>query len=53
MWNLINAPETEIFGIAIALWLAWGAFKADSVPVEVAGKRQAEATKLMDRAGWN
>lgn len=32
---------------------AWGAFKADSVPVEVAGKRQAEATKLMDRAGWN
>lgn len=32
---------------------AWGEFKADAVPVEVAGKRQAEATKLMDRAGWN
>jgi iron(III) transport system substrate-binding protein len=32
---------------------AWGRFKADSVPVEVAGKRQAEATMLMDRAGWN
>lgn len=32
---------------------AWGSFKADSVPMEVAGKRQAEATKLMDRAGWN
>ncbi|MEO4048574.1 extracellular solute-binding protein [Pseudomonas sp. CAU 1711] len=32
---------------------AWGEFKADSVPVEVAGKRQAEATMLMDRAGWN
>lgn len=31
---------------------AWGEFKADSVPVEVAGKRQAEATMLMDRAGW-
>ena len=32
---------------------AWGSFKADSVPMEVVGKRQAEATKLMDRAGWN
>lgn len=31
---------------------AWGAFKADAVPVEVAGKRQAEAIRLMDRAGW-
>jgi iron(III) transport system substrate-binding protein len=32
---------------------AWGSFKADSVPMEVAGKRQVEAIKLMDRAGWN
>ncbi|CAM3818140.1 putative binding protein component of ABC iron transporter [Pseudomonas reidholzensis] len=32
---------------------AWGSFKADSIPVEVAGKRQAEAIRLMDRAGWN
>ena len=32
---------------------AWGSFKADSIPLEVAGKRQAEATMLMDRAGWN
>ncbi|OWJ95548.1 iron ABC transporter substrate-binding protein [Pseudomonas sp. A46] len=32
---------------------AWGSFKADSIPVEVAGKRQAEAIKLMDRVGWN
>lgn len=32
---------------------AWGSFKADSIPVEVAGKRQGEAIKLMDRAGWN
>jgi len=31
----------------------WGAFKADTIPVEVAGKRQAEAIRLMDRAGWN
>ncbi|MDH1629947.1 extracellular solute-binding protein [Pseudomonas mosselii] len=32
---------------------AWGSFKADSIAVEVAGKRQAEAIRLMDRAGWN
>ena len=32
---------------------AWGPFKADSIPLEVAGKRQVEALKLMDRAGWN
>ena len=32
---------------------AWGKFKADSLPVEVVGKRQAEAIRLMDRAGWN
>jgi len=32
---------------------AWGTFKADNLPVEVAGKRQAEAIRLMDRAGWN
>ncbi|WPC05401.1 extracellular solute-binding protein [Pseudomonas benzenivorans] len=39
------APSDEV--------AAWGNFKADSIPVEVAGKRQAEATMLMDRAGWN
>jgi iron(III) transport system substrate-binding protein len=32
---------------------AWGEFKADAIPVEVSGKRQAEAIMLMDRAGWN
>ena len=32
---------------------AWGEFKADSIPLEVAGKRQVEVTMLMDRAGWN
>ncbi|NLY12323.1 MAG: extracellular solute-binding protein [Gammaproteobacteria bacterium] len=31
---------------------AWGSFKADTIPVEVAGQRQAEAIRLMDRAGW-
>ena len=32
---------------------AWGDFKADTIPVEVAGRRQAEAIMRMDRAGWN
>lgn len=31
---------------------AWGPFKADQVNVAVAGQRQAEAVRLMDRAGW-
>ncbi|WP_324732332.1 extracellular solute-binding protein [Pseudomonas paeninsulae] len=39
------APSAEV--------AAWGNFKADSIPLEVAGRRQAEATMLMDRAGWN
>ncbi|MBP9961576.1 extracellular solute-binding protein [Pseudomonas defluvii] len=39
------APSEEV--------AAWGTFKADALPVEVAGKRQAEAIRLMDRAGWN
>ncbi|TVT86476.1 extracellular solute-binding protein [Pseudomonas sp. H3(2019)] len=32
---------------------AWGTFIPDTLPVEVAGLRQAEAIRLMDRAGWN
>lgn len=39
------APSEEV--------AAWGSFKADTIPVEIAGKRQAEAIRLMDRAGWN
>ena len=31
---------------------AWGSFKADTITLEVAGQRQAEAIRLMDRAGW-
>ena len=31
---------------------AWGTFKPDPVNVSVAGLRQAEAVRLMDRAGW-
>lgn len=30
----------------------WGAFKPDPVNIAVAGHRQAEAVRLMDRAGW-
>ncbi|MGE8497120.1 MAG: extracellular solute-binding protein [Pseudomonas sp.] len=42
--NPAVAPSEEV--------AAWGSFKADSIATEVAGKRQAEATMLMDRAGW-
>lgn len=31
---------------------SWGTFKADNLNVEVAGRRQIEAVKLMDRAGY-
>lgn len=31
---------------------AWGAYRADPVNVVEAGRRQAEAVRLMDRAGW-
>ena len=31
MWNLINAPETEIFGIAIALMVLLGVFEIISM----------------------
>ncbi len=31
---------------------SWGEFKADDLNVEVAGRRQVEAIKLMDRAGY-
>jgi iron(III) transport system substrate-binding protein len=43
--NPAVAPSAEVS--------AWGTFKADTIATEVAGKRQAEATMLMDRAGWN
>ncbi|SDU25824.1 extracellular solute-binding protein [Halopseudomonas salegens] len=32
---------------------AWGEFKADTINVEVAGRRQPEAIMLMDRLNWN
>jgi iron(III) transport system substrate-binding protein len=38
-------PSAEVAG--------WGKFVADTLPVEIAGKRQAEAIRMMDRAGWN
>ena len=38
------APSAEV--------AAWGEFKADTVPVEVAAKRKAEASRFMHRANW-
>ncbi|CAI8907576.1 putative binding protein component of ABC iron transporter PA5217 [Pseudomonas sp. IT-196MI5] len=43
--NPAVAPSEEV--------AAWGKFIADTLPVEIAGKRQAEAIRMMDRAGWN
>jgi iron(III) transport system substrate-binding protein len=31
---------------------SWGDFKADSIPLEQLGVHNAEAVRLMDRAGW-
>jgi iron(III) transport system substrate-binding protein len=31
---------------------AWGTFKADPLNAAVYGKNNAEALKIMDRAGW-
>lgn len=36
----------------VALVQGWGEFKQDSLNVEAAGRRQAEAVMLMDRAGY-
>ena len=35
-----------------AIVASWGTFKADSLNVAVLSKRNAEAVRLMDRAGW-
>jgi len=40
-------------GIPVSATLAkWGKFKADSLNLSELGKHNAEAVKLMDRAGW-
>jgi iron(III) transport system substrate-binding protein len=31
---------------------AWGAFKEDALPVVELGRNNAEAVRIMDRAGW-
>jgi len=30
----------------------WGAFEQDQTPLSIAGQRQAEAVRLMDRVGY-
>lgn len=40
-------------GIAVdPVVAAWGSFRQDATPVAESGRRQADAVKLMDRAGW-
>lgn len=43
--NTALAPSEEV--------AAWGPMKADTINVEVAGRRQAEAVMLMDRLRWD
>jgi len=35
-----------------ALVESWGDFKSDKVNLDVLGKNNAEAVRIMDRAGW-
>jgi iron(III) transport system substrate-binding protein len=49
----INLEFPVRAGVALdPLVEAWGEFRADPVNVTVAGARQAEAVRLMDRVGW-
>lgn len=49
----VNFETPARAGVALdPVVAAWGEFRADPVNVSVAGKRQAEAVRLMDRAGW-
>ncbi|HIP67765.1 MAG TPA: Fe(3+) ABC transporter substrate-binding protein [Chromatiales bacterium] len=41
-------PEAEISSLVAS----WGSFKPDRVNLDVLGKNNAEAVRLMDRAGW-
>ena len=41
-------PDIEPQGVVAA----WGNFRADDTPLTVAGERQAQAVRLMDRAGY-
>lgn len=49
----VNFETPARAGVALdPVVAAWGPFTADPVNVSVAGRRQAEAVRLMDRAGW-
>lgn len=41
-------PEVEI----ASTLRVWGDFRADQTPLQIAGERQAQAVRLMDRAGY-
>lgn len=49
----VNNEFPVVPGAAISETLrSWGPFKADSLNLTILGERNAEAVKLMDRAGW-
>jgi iron(III) transport system substrate-binding protein len=50
----LNQEFPVLPGLASSEQVAsWGTFKEDAVKLEVAGKNQVKAVKLMDRAGYN
>ena len=49
----VNNEYPVVDGVAISDTLkSWGEFKSDSLNLTVLGKNNAQAVKLMDRAGW-
>lgn len=53
MYADVNFEYPVKTGIELNSTLAsWGSFKADSLTLDTLGKNNAEAVKVMDRAGW-
>lgn len=53
MMAATNLEFPVVEGVAIdPVTDAWGPFESDPTNLRVAGERQAEAVRLMDRAGW-
>ncbi len=50
MLNLEYPASPDV--VPVALVQSWGPFKADTINVETAGRLQADAVKLMDRADY-
>ena len=53
MFAAANLEYPAVEGVELDKTVAaWGPFRADETNLKVAGERQAQAVRLMDRAGW-